>query len=169
MPKLILRLWILICLASVAWGPSFAMGQFSFLENTMTEKASPDFTSKTAKGPELNFSKFRNGQSAIIFFWATWCPHCREQLKELNAKAGEIEKKGIKVILVDVGETDKEVRAYVDKYKIAFEVFLDEDNTVADKYSIIGVPTLFFINKKGVIKDTEHYLPDHFEEILKKE
>ena len=167
--KFIYRLSILFLLLSVTLGPSFAMGQFSFLENAMTGKTAPDFTLKTLKGANSNMTKFRNGQTAIVFFWATWCPHCRAQLKELNLQGQAIEKKGIKVILVDIGEAKEQVQAYADKNKIMFAIFLDEDNAVADKYGIIGVPTFFFVNTKGVIKEVEHYLPENFEAILKKE
>ncbi len=166
--KMMFRVVILILFLAGAWGPSFAMGQFSFLETTMAGKPAPDFTLKTLKGPDANMTKFRAGQPAIIFFWATWCPHCREQLKGFNAQAEEIGKKGIKVILVDIGESKGEVQAYVDKNKIMFEIFLDQEETVVEKYAVIGVPTFFFVNAKGEIKSTEHYLPENFEETLKK-
>ncbi len=166
--NIVRKILFLIFFCAVVLSSSFAMGQFSFLEDPMIGKKSPDFTVDTFKSGKVNMTQFRNNQPAMIFFWATWCPHCRAQLKELNAKGNEIEKKGIKVILVDVGETAQEVKPYVERNKIMFDVFLDEDNAISDKYGIIGVPTFFFVNKDGMIVDAEHYFPENYEEILKK-
>ena len=113
-------------------------------------------------------TKYRDGKSAIVFFWATWCPHCREALKELNGQAAQLEEKGIKVLLVDIGESAAEVNEHVTRNKINFEVFLDTESTLSEPYGIIGVPTFFFLNDKGIVNAVEHALPDNYEEILLK-
>ena len=125
-----------------------------------------DFTLKTLRAKKINMTKFRAGKSAIIFFWATWCPHCRGQLVELNVKRKEIETKGIKIILVDLGESKEQVRSYIERNKINLEVFLDEDESLSEEYQIEGVPTLVFIDQDGVTKEVKHYLPENYEEIL---
>ena len=42
----------------------------------------------------------------------------------------------------------------------------DEFTSVAKQYEIIGVPTLYFINKEGIIKLVENSVPKDFEKIL---
>jgi peroxiredoxin len=147
-------------------GISNAMGQYLSLGNPMIEKPAPDFTLKSLSGQEINFQAFRSGKPAIIFFWATWCPHCREQLDELSAKSSEFETKGIKVALVDIEESRETVRAYLERRGISFDVLLDDTSAVAQDYSILGVPTYYFINKDGIVKAIEHAIPDDIEKIL---
>ena len=134
-------------------------------ENPLVGEKAPDFSLKTVSGQEVNLTKFRNSQNTIIFFWATWCPHCREQLQELTSqRADEIRKKGIKLLLVDVEETPAEVSAYVKKYKIPFDVVVDEDSRVSEEYNIVGVPTFFFVDRQGIVQSVEHEISKDYEE-----
>ena len=112
-------------------------------------------------------SEYRQGQPAIIFFWATWCPHCREALDTLGARVPEIEKQAIKVIVVDVGEGKNDVESYLKAHDVKLEVFFDEDSSVSSDYSILGVPTFFLISSEGTIKSVQHTFPEDYQEILK--
>jgi len=142
-------------------------GQFFFMQqNSLVGKPAPDFTLATVSGEKKNMTEFRNGDSAIIFFWATWCPHCREQLKSLNDRADELKEKGIKLILVDLGEGQNQVRSFIEKQKINFEVFLDEDSSLTNIYDLIGVPTFFLVDREGIVQAVEHDIRDDYEEIL---
>lgn len=143
-----------------------ASAQFFFMENPLVGQMAPDFTLKTFNGEKVNMTKFRDNKSAILFFWATWCPHCREALKDLNQKHSGMENKGIKLMLVDVGEGEKEVRRYMERNKIDMTVFLDQDSSLADPYGIIGVPTFVFVDSKGIVTAVEHSLPRNYEEIF---
>jgi peroxiredoxin len=83
----------------------------------------------------------------------------------LNGPLGEdIEKKGIKIILVDIGESLPEVQSYIKKNNIRFEVLLDEDEKVSEQYNLVGVPTLVFVDKDGLARAVEHSIPDNYEE-----
>ncbi len=159
---------VIVLLCSLAFfisSPS-ARAQSFFMENPLVGQTAPDFTLKTFNGEKTNMTKFRDNKSAIFFFWATWCPHCREALKGLNQKRSDMENKGIKLMLVDVGEGEKEVRRYVERNKIGATIFLDQESSLADPYGIIGVPTFVFVDSKGVVRAVDHMLPDNYEEIL---
>lgn len=134
--------------------------------NPLIGQLAPDFSLETLSGRDETMCFIRHGQPAIIFFWATWCPHCRQQLTELTQQRTSIEAKGIKVILVDVGEDLQKVKAYFKANNISFDSFLDQDGKVAKNYQIIGVPTFFFIDAEGAVVAAEHVLISDYEEIL---
>lgn len=140
--------------------------QLSEMESPLIGKPAPDFSLESVKNGKVSLTKLRDGKGAIVFFWATWCPHCRRQLGELNAQAAEIEKKGIKIILIDLGENAKQVSAYLGKQGINLDAVLDENSSLADEYGLVGVPTFYLIDKKGVVKAMEHVLPENYEQIL---
>ncbi len=150
----------------IVWAASTAQAQLLMMKNPHIGKPVPEFKVKILSGAETALSDFREGKKAIIFFWATWCPHCRAALKELNRDREAIAQKGIKLVIVDVGESARDVKSYVNKNKIGLEVFLDEEETLSEQFGIIGVPTFFFVNEAGVVKDVQHYLPDDYEAIL---
>ena len=130
------------------------------------KKKAPEFNLPTLSGQKMSLTQARAGKSAIIFFWATWCPNCHEKMKELSKTTAEIKDKGIQVILVDIGEDAKMVNSYVKRYKVPYDVLLDEESKVAEDYRIIGIPTFFFVDRNGVIKAIEHSIPDNYEQIL---
>ena len=156
-----------LALAALVLIPVAAQGQFAFDENPLVGKQALDFTLKTLSGQTMSLNQYRQGSPAIIFFWATWCPHCRDELKVLSRQSEDLQRRGIKILLVDIEESPRQIHALIDKYHFPFEVFLDEQSAISDQYSIVGVPTLFFINKDGVVTSMEHELPENYAELLK--
>lgn len=146
---------------------SNAMGQLFLMKSSLEGNPAPDFRLLTSSGKEMSLSEAKGGNGAILFFWATWCPHCREQLGHLEKLSSDFEQKGIKVLLVDVGEGPGQVQAFIEKNKISFLVFLDQESKVSDQYELVGVPTFFLINKEGIVKSVVHSLPEDYEAILK--
>lgn len=156
----------LLIVIAAALLANIANAQFFVFENPLKGKAAPDFTLETLNSGKVKFSEFRGGQGAIVFFWATWCPHCRTQLEQLNKSQEQLKSQGIKVVLVDLGESSDVVRKFMEKKGISMEVFLDLDSKLADEYGIVGVPTFFFINKDGTVQSVEHQLPKDLGTIL---
>ena len=157
-----------VILTAVIFNPPTVFGQFFFLESEDIGKTVKDFTLKVVNGEEVNLEKYRDGKKTIIFFWATWCPHCRAALEELSKNKDAIEKKGIKIAPVDVGEKEEVVNKYLEKNAIEFSVFLDEKSEVAETYELIGVPTFYFVNEDGIVTDVEHSLPKDLEKVFSK-
>ena len=157
---------ITILLVSAAFIPARTNAQFFVMENPLLNEKAPDFTLNNMKGEKVNFAQYRDHKPTILFFWATWCPHCRQELKELNKAKNEILQKGIKILLVDVGEDAAQVNKYVAKNNLTFDIVLDADQEIGEKYGLIGVPTFFFVNQDGVVKAVEHVLPKKFEDIF---
>lgn len=164
--KNVIRVMLMLSLAAALWRPSAAMGQFFFLENENIGKPVKDFTLKVAGAQKQSLSQFREGKKAIIFFWATWCPHCRRELNQLHQTQEQIAQKGIKIVLVDVGEEERLVQEYMQKNKMDMAVFLDADSSVAESYALVGVPTFYFVDAGGIVRDVQHNLPEDYEKIL---
>lgn len=164
--KNILKAVVVFGLLFAAFYPSQAVGQFYFQENEGIGKPVKDFTLKTVGGAKTRLADFRKQDKAIIFFWATWCPHCRRELGNLVQKKEEFARKGIKVALVDVGEDEATVKQYLQKNKVDFTVFLDQETAVAESYNVVGVPTFCLVDKEGIVRDIQYSLPPNYEEIL---
>ena len=156
----------LIAVAVLFLNPSPASGQFFFMKNENIGKEAKEFTLNILNGGETSLTEFREGKKAIIFFWATWCPHCRTALSELNEKKTEIKNLGIKIIPVDVGESAEIVGKYFDKNNIEMDVFLDEKSAIAEAYGVVGVPSFYFIGKDGIVRDVLHGLPEDLEKVF---
>jgi len=127
-------------------------------------KAAPDVVLAKTDGTTASVIGSRQGKKAILIFWATWCPHCYGELGSLNENISSIEQKGAKIILVDVGEAQGEVKAYLNRRQMKMISFVDEDSYLQETYHLIGVPTLVFIDEKGIIRNVTHEFPSDYEQ-----
>ena len=138
---------------------SFADSGFYFTKHVLVGKKAPDFTLPMIGKGELSFLQNRGNQKTILFFWATWCPNCKEQLFQLNKDQQELAKNKIKIVTVDVMEIERPVAAYLKKENINFDVFLDKKNALKDIYDSTDIPLAVFINEEGIVTAFEHDMP----------
>ncbi len=113
----------------------------------------PDFSLDTLTGEELILSKLR-GTPVVLNFWATWCPPCRAELPELAAAstrlAGEL-----MIVGVNQAEARADVQAFAAGLSLPFPVPLDERADVSQTYRVRSLPTTFFIDRQGVIRQVQ--------------
>ncbi len=111
----------------------------------------PDLVLPTLDGAEFSLSELR-GTPVVLNFWATWCGPCQRELPELQ-EASERYAGRVLIVGVDQGEEAEIVQGYVDELGLTFTVPMDTDFDAADLYNVRGLPTTFFIDRNGVIRD----------------
>ena len=126
-----------------------------------------DFTLKGVSGETYSFSDFKDKKPVILFFWTSWCPHCRNQFPGLSNEYQKIKSKGIELLAVNSGESSDKVKNFAQKNSVFFPVILDEYQILSEGYSIKGIPAYILINKKGEVVFDGHSLPSDYEKILK--
>jgi len=117
----------------------------------------------SAKAVNLSSS---SGKPTVLFFWTTWCPYCRKEIKTLNQMYPQMKKEGIAVFAVNIGEPDYKVQRFFISNALAFGVLLDKDGKAADKYNVVGVPTYIFLDKSGRVISEAHALPPDYKKLL---
>ena len=133
-----------------------------------TSQTASNFTILDLENKEFSLSDIK-GKPIILFFWTTWCPHCRKELKLLNALHAEFLQNGVELAAINVEETADKVQRFMGSYPLSYRVLLDTDTKVAQAYGILGVPTYILINKEGRIVFNNYYFPqkDYKDIILK--
>ncbi len=112
----------------------------------------PDFELQSLDGEAVSLSDFR-GQPVLLNFWATWCGPCVGEMPLLQEIHEEWEAKGLALLAVNVGDTSTQVKDFMQSYNLSMPVLLDTRRSVSGRYSIIGIPTTFFIDKDGIIQE----------------
>ena len=135
---------------------AFAMAPRQEKPSAMIGKTAAEFELDTLYNGTKKLSEARAGKKAVIFFWATWCPHCHEQLLRLNNSVESLKRRGYVVILVDLGESIQHVKAYMQFNTIFLDSFVDTDSSLQEEYRILGVPTIYYVDEQGVIVSEEH-------------
>ncbi len=116
----------------------------------------------------VNLSGYK-GKPAILFFWTTWCPYCRQEIKTLNQMAPQLKKEETAVFAVNVGELDYTVRRFINNHMIILRVLLDRNSDAAYNYDVIGVPTYILLDRTGRIISREYTFPADYKNLLKEE
>ncbi|NMD70483.1 TlpA family protein disulfide reductase [Bacillus sp. DNRA2] len=109
----------------------------------------PDFELKTLAGDTVKLSDYK-GKKVMLNFWATWCPPCKAEMPDME-KFYEGNKDRVEILAVNM-DTTNDVEGFAKEYGITFPILLDEKNEVNRDYGIVSIPTTFFIDEKGVIK-----------------
>lgn len=115
---------------------------------------SPDFVLNDTTGQVIALNSLR-GQPVAVIFWASWCPHCQNEMPLMQDMYDKYADQGLAVIGVNVpglgGDTKDQALAFIDKHDITFPVVFDEGGSVYQQYQVQGVPNLFFIDRNGVV------------------
>jgi len=135
---------------------------FDFLFNTISVgDLAPDFTLEDLSGQEVTLSALK-GTPIILFFWTSWCPHCRHQLSLLAKDYLKIKKSKIEILTINIKESKYKVSAFLKRYNSKFKTLLDRTGRVANLYDVEGVPTFYFISKSGKIIYISNLLPTNY-------
>jgi cytochrome c biogenesis protein CcmG/thiol:disulfide interchange protein DsbE len=105
-------------------------------------------------GDEVKLSDLR-GQPVMLNFWATWCGPCRVEMPLFQEIYEDTRwsQKGLVILAVDVQETAGDIQQFMEANGFSFTVLLDTTGEITNKYNLRGIPTTFFIDKDGIIKD----------------
>ncbi len=112
----------------------------------------PDFTLPALDGGLVTLSDLQ-GQPVVLNFWATWCPPCQAEMPELQAAYDAYAAGGLVVLGVNQGEDAATVKAFLDERRLTFPVALDEQYAASQRYQVNSLPTTFFIDRDGVIRE----------------
>ena len=116
-------------------------------------------------GKSVNISRYQ-GKPMILFFWTTWCPYCREELKKMNQQSSLMAKEGVIIFGVNVSEPEYKVQIFFKGYPLNFKMLLDKDGLLANKYGLMGVPTYIFLDKTGKVILQTHSFPVNYKSLL---
>jgi len=112
----------------------------------------PDFQLQTLDGRTFSLSGVR-GKPVLLNFWATWCGPCRQEMPYLQEVYEAYSDKGLVMAVVDIGESRADVEAFLQAAGLSLPVILDSQTSVARQCRVAAIPTTFFIDRDGVIKD----------------
>lgn len=123
---------------------------------------------KELNGREVNLSAHIAKQPVLLFFWTTWCPYCRKEIKELDSLSAQLKKDGLLLFAVNIAEPSSRVEKFFRDYPPSFGVLLDEEARLSGSYDIIGVPTYILLDKAGKEVYRDNSLPHDYKALIAK-
>lgn len=134
-----------------ALGSAAASGILRALNN---RERAPKFTATTLDGETFTNDSLK-GKVVLLQFWATWCKYCRRDQPAVDALIHEFADKGLVVLAVNVGETKKKVKQYLQDSPRACKIVLTENTNLAAMFAAKSFPLYVAIDKDGNIAETQ--------------
>ena len=86
----------------------------------------------------------------ILDFFASWCQPCKKSIPhimELNRKYG---KQGLQILGLSLDEDNEDLIEFIAPFKLNYPVALANED-LQTEYGLRSLPTLYIINKKGIV------------------
>lgn len=114
----------------------------------------PDFELVTLSGDRIRLEDQR-GSVVVVNFWASWCPPCRAEMPDLREVYEANQGRGLEILAVNVAYQDnrQDAERFVREFGLPFPILLDTSGEVANRYLMRALPTTFFIDRQGVIRE----------------
>ena len=137
---------LLFALLSIAC-PAFAQTPDT---TTLTKvgQAVPNFTVTTLDGKVVKIAELK-GKVILLNFFATWCGPCREEMPGMERLFRAYRDKGLVVLAVNMQQSAKTVRPFVQELKLSFPALLDAEGSVSHDYGIRALPVSFLVGRDG--------------------
>ena len=114
------------------------------------DSPAPDFIALLTDGSELRLSDLR-GKPVWLTFGASWCQPCRAENPDIAATyAANFGK--IAVVQVYMQEDAAAVKDYTERVGISYLTVPDPSQALSAQYRILGIPSHFFIDANGVLR-----------------
>jgi thiol-disulfide isomerase/thioredoxin len=151
------KLWLIIALALGLLALTACSGESGNDAKTGGAAMAPSHetaaSSSTGSYPFLGvaeldqYLKTNAGKPTMLFFWATWCPSCKQQIPELEelqkAKGGQVN-----LIALSVDESEDALTRYMAKHPMDVPVYWGSQD-LARKFRVEAIPTLVIFDKTG--------------------
>jgi len=129
-------------------------------------------------GPALNggtidISQYR-ARVVLVYYWATWCKPCTEDLPQIRALFDQYHSRGFEVIGVNVDTTLDPIRPFLARHRITWPQIFQPGglgSPPAQAFGIISLPTMFLVDKNGKVVSVNVSVADlkvQLAELLKK-
>lgn len=151
-------LYVLLLIAGAAWvvisADASGAARTDILPAPQAGFAAPEFVLRTPQGETYSLSELR-GQAVLVNLWATWCPPCRAEMPAIERMYQEYKSRGFTVLAINMTIQDdpSAVVPFVEEYSLSFPILLDETGEVAEAYQLRSLPSSFFIDPDGVIRE----------------
>jgi thiol-disulfide isomerase/thioredoxin len=123
------------------------------IRNLGIGKTAPEVVSHDLDDKDVNLSALK-GKVVVLDFWATWCPPCRASIPHSRELVEKMKDKPFVFVSISSDAEKKTLTDFLEKEKMPWTHWWEgvKENSVGNTWNITGIPTVYVIDAKGVIR-----------------
>jgi peroxiredoxin len=114
-------------------------------------QSAPDLPLKSLDGRQVSLAGFKGQKKVIVAFWSSSSRPCRMELASLRAAYKRQDELGFVILSVNVDTGTSAAERYAKEQQLPFPVLLDPSRQVAKAFGVQVIPSLFVIDKSGIV------------------
>src|SRR5213080_3813298 len=118
------------------------------------KEPAPHFSATTTTGEKFNNESMK-GKVVLLEFWTTWCGFCADEAAFVDKIGHDLAGKGLILLAIDVGESKKTVKKYLEQHPRNCKIVMMEDTNLAAMYQANVYPIYVVIDRDGNIAGTQ--------------
>jgi thiol-disulfide isomerase/thioredoxin len=131
-------------------------GTIFAIRNLAIGKTVPEVVSKDLDDQKVDLKSLR-GKVVVLDFWATWCPPCRASIPHSNELVKKMKDKPFVFVSVSSDAKKDTLTAFLKTNEMPWTHWWEGvgDTTLSQVWGVTGIPTVYVIDAKGVIRHKE--------------
>jgi thiol-disulfide isomerase/thioredoxin len=118
------------------------------------KEPAPRFNATTTTGEKFTNDSIK-GKVVLLEFWTTWCGFCADEAAFVDKIGHELADEGLLLLAIDVGESRKTVKKYLEQHPRNCRIVMMEDTNLAAMYAATVYPIYVVIGRDGFIVGTQ--------------
>lgn len=134
----------------LAWGLLNKSSSTGLSGITRVGQPAPDFSMELIRDGEITLSG-QQGSVVVINFWASSCPPCRTEARDLEAAWRNYQDRGVVFIGANIQDRAEPARRFLDEFGVTYPNGLDEGGRISIDYGVVGIPVTFVVDGEGTV------------------
>ena len=118
------------------------------------KEPAPRFNATTTGGEKFSNDSIK-GKVLLLEFWTTWCGYCADEAGFVDKVGQDFANKGLILLAIDVGESKKTVKKYLEQHPRTCKIVYMEDTNLAAMYAATVYPIYVVIDRDGNVAGTQ--------------
>src|SRR5713101_6616115 len=141
-------------LVRVALSSSLILATVCALAGPKDKEPAPRFNAITTTGEKFSNDSIK-GKVVLLEFWTTWCGFCADEAAFVDKIGHELAGKGLVLLAINVGESKKTVKKYLEQHPRNCKIVMMEDTNLAAMYAATAYTIYVVIDRDGFIAGTQ--------------
>lgn len=107
-------------------------------------------------GRDVDLAKLK-GKVVLLEFWSTTCGPCIAEMPTVKAAYQKLHDQGFDVVAISLDDKESALRRFIKEKEIPWPQHFDgkgRENAFAVRYGIFAIPTMWLVDKRGNLRDT---------------